>query len=109
MGAVMSCAVCGTRTFKTRSPQAFTCKGCGKQVCGRHIHFRVDGQNIAITRSAPPLCATCARMVTIHCFWRACSYIVEHSDPVEGSRIMQAHYDAEHEDDLAALGYEATA
>lgn len=54
-----ACAVCDVRTFKTREPLAKTCSACGKALCHAHAHFYVDGQNVAITRAAPPKCATC--------------------------------------------------
>lgn len=36
------------------------CSKCGKVYCDRHIYFYVDGNNIAITRNAPPLCWACS-------------------------------------------------
>lgn len=103
-----ACTVCGVRTLKTRPPIAQACSGCGKTLCPRHTHFYVDGQNAAITDSAPPQCATCAGMITIRCFFGGCSHIVEHRDPVQGSRVMQEHYDRQHTADLADLGYPVT-
>lgn len=100
-----TCEVCGVRTLKTRAPFAHACNRCGKALCDAHTHYYVDGQNIAITKSAPPQCATCAGMVTIHCFFGGCSHIVEHRDPKQGSRVMQEHYDRSHAADLTQLGY----
>lgn len=100
-----ACAVCGIRTLKTREPLARTCSGCGKALCNAHTHFYVDGQNAAITNAAPPKCATCSGMVTIHCFFGGCSHIVEHRDPEQGAAIMQGHYDRDHAADLTRLGY----
>lgn len=100
-----ACEVCGVRTLKTREPLARACSGCGKSLCNAHTHYYVDGQNVAITRAAPPQCATCSGMVTIHCFFGQCPQIVEHRDPMQGSRIMQEHYDRKHAADLTDLGY----
>lgn len=103
----MKCTVCDITVRKTVPPRAHTCAGCGKTLCPKHAHYYVDGNNAAITDSARPECATCKGMVTIHCFWRACDHLVEHRDPLQGSRIMQAHYEAKHDADLVTLGYPA--
>lgn len=101
----MRCEVCGGRTFKTKHPLAMYCSTCQKNLCPSHAHFYVDGNNRAISASARPNCATCAGMVTIHCFWGTCDHIVEHRDPVQGSRIMEAHYQEVHPHDLTKLGF----
>lgn len=100
-----SCTVCGVRTFKGREPYALACHKCDKALCSAHAYYYVDESNIAITNSARPTCAICNGMVTVHCFWSKCGHIVEHRDSEQASRIMQAHYDDAHEDDLVALGY----
>lgn len=99
----MTCAVCGTRTYKTKQPVQSHCATCGKGVCPKHLHYRVDGNNAAITKSAAGTCASCAGMLTIRCAW--CPHVVEHRDPVQGARVMRAHYDTVHAADLAASGY----
>ena len=99
------CGICCAKTFKSREPYALTCIRCGKALCSAHAHYFVDGSNVAITRSARPTCATCNGMVTAHCFWSKCPHIVEHRDPEQASRIMQAHFDTAHAADLTALGF----
>lgn len=37
------------------------CATCGAACCASHSYSRVDGNNRAITRHAPSLCATCAK------------------------------------------------
>lgn len=41
--------------------ESFTCARCTKNVCGKHIFSRVDGNNISITKNAPEYCASCYR------------------------------------------------
>lgn len=104
-GGGMTCAVCGTRTYKTKQPMLSHCTTCGKGVCPKHLHYQVDGNNAAITNSAAGMCASCAGMLTIRCVWVSCGHVVEHRDPVQGSRVMRAHYECVHAADLAELGY----
>lgn len=49
------CEECGKRILKTKK-EVYTCKVCGKFLCGKHSFFNPDENNIAITKSAPILC-----------------------------------------------------
>lgn len=40
-------------------PATKRCFDCHVPLCGKHAYFRVDGNNIAITRNAPILCQAC--------------------------------------------------
>lgn len=39
--------------------ERFKCDDCGDVFCGRHIYSYVDGNNEAITKNSPELCARC--------------------------------------------------
>ena len=91
-----ACGVCGIRTLKTREPLARTCATCSKSLCNAHTHFYIDGNNAAITRSAPPKCATCTGLTTIPCAFNRCHHVTETKDPRAGARLIQLHYDRQH-------------
>ena len=40
-------------------PADCLCMDCRATLCAKHAYQRVDGNNIAITRSAPVLCREC--------------------------------------------------
>lgn len=40
-----------------------------------------------------------------HCFWAWCKHTEADINPEAAARHMQAHYDAEHRNDLTKLGY----
>lgn len=46
---------------KTAKTEKYTCCVCGKSLTPDKAFFDVDGNNYAITQSAEPYCAECAR------------------------------------------------
>ena len=90
----MNCVVCGARTFRKKPPLGRECVLCGKSLCPVHTHMGFD-------RS---FCANCAGMVTLHCFFGFCGFVVEHEDPREASALMEAHYDEYHTQDMDPFG-----
>jgi hypothetical protein len=41
----------------------------------------------------------------VHCFWMRCRHTETGLDPAAVHDAMEAHYDRDHQADLAALGY----
>lgn len=48
---------------------------------------------------------TLLSIFAVHCFFGSCPHVVRELDPHTASRVMQAHYDEKHVDDLTRLGY----
>lgn len=48
--------VCGCRVNKK---DVHVCTECKLSLCGKHIYFKVDGNNASITKYSPLLCEKC--------------------------------------------------
>lgn len=90
------CTVCGTRTYATRDPRRYACAICARALCPAHVHFYVDGNSGAITRSALPTCADCAGLIRIPCPFADCRHVVEARNPAAGAGMIGAHIEEHH-------------